>query len=66
MELGVSESSWKHCLLFLYLNSALSEKGDFEDKLKELQSVCDPIIAQVYQAAGGQNPDADEDFEEDL
>lgn len=43
-----------------------AEKGDFEDKLKELQSVCDPIIAQVYQAAGGQNPDADEDFEEDL
>merc|ERR1719316_2191453 len=37
-----------------------AEKSDFEDKLKELQSVCDPIIAQVYQAAGGQNPDADE------
>merc|ERR1711998_419937 len=44
-----------------------AEKGDFEDKLKELQSVCDPIIAQVYQAAGGQGQgDADEDFEEDL
>lgn len=25
-----------------------AEKGDFEDKLKELQAVCDPIIAQVY------------------
>ena len=43
-----------------------AEKADFEDKLKELQSVCDPIIAQVYQAAGGQNPDEEEDFEEDL
>merc|ERR1712194_520202 len=44
-----------------------AEKGDFEDKLKELQSVCDPIIAQVYQAAGGQgNMDEEEDFEEDL
>merc|ERR1712146_614423 len=44
-----------------------AEKGDFEDKLKELQAVCDPIIAQVYQAQGGQGGmDADEDFEEDL
>jgi len=43
-----------------------AEKSDFEDKLKELQTVCDPIIAQVYQAAGGQGQDADEDFEEDL
>jgi heat shock protein 5 len=43
-----------------------AEKSDFEDKLKELQSVCDPIIAQVYQAAGGQTEGAEEDFEEDL
>jgi len=25
-----------------------AEKEDFEDKLKELQSVCDPIISKVY------------------
>lgn len=25
-----------------------AEKDDFEDKLKELQSVCDPIISKVY------------------
>ena len=25
-----------------------AEKDDFEDKLKELQSVCDPIIQKVY------------------
>merc|ERR1712054_261334 len=31
-----------------------AEKDDFEDKLKELQSVCDPIIQKVYQASGGQ------------
>jgi len=31
-----------------------AERSDFDDKLKELQSVCDPIIAQVYQQAGGQ------------
>ena len=27
-----------------------AEKDDFEDKLKELQRVCDPIISAVYQA----------------
>jgi len=31
-----------------------AEKDDFEDKLKELQSTCDPIISKVYQATGGQ------------
>jgi len=31
-----------------------AEKDDFESKLKELQSVCDPIISKVYQAGGGQ------------
>jgi heat shock protein 5 len=31
-----------------------AEKDDFEDKLKELQAVCDPIIQKVYQASGGQ------------
>ena len=31
-----------------------AEKDDFEDKLKELQSVCDPIISKVYQGMGGQ------------
>ena len=31
-----------------------AEKDDFESKLKELQSVCDPIVSKVYQGAGGQ------------
>ena len=31
-----------------------SEKDEYEDKLKELQSTCDPIVAKVYQASGGQ------------
>merc|ERR1712023_597255 len=46
-----------------------AEKDDFEDKLKELQAVCDPIIQKVYQAAGGQGGAADssdEEFDEDL
>lgn len=26
-----------------------AEKDDFEDKLKELQAICDPVIQKVYQ-----------------
>ena len=52
-----------------WLNAnADAEKDDFEDKLKELQTVCDPIVSKVYQAAGGQGgagEDAeDEEFDE--
>lgn len=44
-----------------------AEKDDFEDKLKELQSVCDPIISKIYQGMGGQGmADEDEEFDEDL
>merc|ERR1719276_580533 len=47
-----------------------AEKDDFEDKLKELQAVCDPIIQKVYQAAGGQGAqggdEQPEDFDDDL
>jgi len=44
-----------------------AEKDDFEDKLKELQRVCDPIVSAVYQKMGGQGQDDDdEEFEEDL
>merc|ERR1711907_555071 len=53
-----------------WLNAnADAEKDDFEDKLKELQSVCDPIIQKVYQASGGQGGAADssdEEFDDDL
>ena len=31
-----------------------ADKDDFEKHLKELQGVCDPIIAKVYQKTGGQ------------
>lgn len=48
-----------------------SEKDEFEDKLKELQSTCDPIISKVYQAQGGQkgssgNSDAGDEEYDDL
>jgi molecular chaperone DnaK (HSP70) len=31
-----------------------AEKDEFEDQMKELQSVCDPIIARIYEEMGGQ------------
>lgn len=31
----------------------LAEKEEFEDKLKELESTCNPIIAKMYQGEGG-------------
>jgi len=46
-----------------------AEKDDFEDKLKELQAICDPVIQKVYQATGGQvqgGDASDEEFDEDL
>jgi heat shock protein 5 len=49
-----------------------AEKDDFEEKLKELQSTCDPIIKKVYEAHGGQGQGGEggegeeEEFEEDL
>merc|ERR1711957_587592 len=49
-----------------WLNSnADAEKDDFEEKLKELQATCDPIIKKVYEAAGGQGQDGGSDEEEE-
>ncbi|CAA2956620.1 heat shock cognate 70 kDa 2-like [Olea europaea subsp. europaea] len=31
----------------------LAESDEFEDKMKELESICNPIIAKMYQGAGG-------------
>ena len=42
-----------------------AEKDEFEDKLKELQTVCDPIISKVYQKSGGQGSSGIEDAEEE-
>jgi len=53
-----------------WLNANMdAEKDELEDKLKELQAVCDPVIQKVYQGMGGQGQedyDDDEDFNEDL
>ena len=43
-----------------------ADREDFESQLKSLQKVCDPIVAQVYQAQGGQGQGGydDEEFED--
>ncbi|KAI7731011.1 hypothetical protein M8C21_031252 [Ambrosia artemisiifolia] len=35
----------------------LAEVDEFEDKMKELEGICNPIIAKMYQGGGGV-PDA--------
>merc|ERR1712127_986217 len=43
-----------------------ADKDDLEEHLKDLQKVCDPIIAKVYQSSGGQGGQTydDEEFED--
>nr|QBS00806.1 HSP70 [Agave sisalana] len=33
-------------------SNQLAEADEFDDKMKELESVCNPIIAKMYQGAG--------------
>ena len=37
-------------------SNQLAEADEFEDKTKELESICNPIIAKMYQGAGGDMP----------
>ncbi|CAN4100952.1 unnamed protein product [Withania somnifera] len=34
-------------------SNQLAEADEFEDKMKELEGICNPIIAKMYQGAGG-------------
>jgi endoplasmic reticulum chaperone BiP len=43
-----------------------ADKDDLETQLKDLQSICDPIISKVYQQQGGQGGQAHEEDHEDL
>ncbi|XP_028095451.1 heat shock cognate 70 kDa protein 1-like [Camellia sinensis] len=38
----------------------LAESDEFEDKMKELEGICNPIIAKMYQGAGGAAMDDDD------
>ncbi|KAK0592559.1 hypothetical protein LWI29_021255 [Acer saccharum] len=43
-------------------SNQLAETDEFEDKMKELKGICNPIIAKMYQGGGaGAGPAMDED-----
>ena len=51
-------------------NSESAEKDEYDDKLKEIQGVIDPIVKKLYGTTGGgdgdDEEDEDEEFEQDL
>jgi len=54
------ETALKEALEWLDDNQN-AEKDDYEEKLKELEEVCDPVIKQVYEKSGSS---ADSEYEE--
>ena len=46
------EAAVKEALEWLDDNQS-AEKEDYEEKLKEVEAVCNPIISSVYQRSGG-------------
>ncbi|XP_027352003.1 heat shock cognate 70 kDa protein-like isoform X3 [Abrus precatorius] len=42
-------------------SNQLAEADEFEDKMKELESICNPIIAKMYQGGAGAGGDVDDD-----
>ncbi|KAH8948244.1 hypothetical protein BDL97_11G084900 [Sphagnum fallax] len=58
------ETTVKEALEWLDDNQS-AEKEDFEEKLKEVEGVCNPIITKIYQASGGPGADSEDD-EDDL
>jgi heat shock protein 5 len=43
-----------------------ADKDALTEQLKDLQRVCDPIIAKIYQSQGGQGAAGDDEEFEDL
>lgn len=37
----------------MFLQNQLAEADEFEDKMKELEALCNPIISKMYQGGGG-------------
>ncbi|XP_042508489.1 luminal-binding protein 5-like [Macadamia integrifolia] len=56
------ETALKEALEWLDDNQN-AEKDDFEDKLKEVEAVCNPVIKQVYDKSGGSSSGSDDEDE---
>ena len=62
------ETAVKEALEWMDDNQS-AEKEDYEEKLKEVEAVCNPIITSVYQRSGGgpgAGSEEDDDSHEDL
>lgn len=57
------ETATKEALEWMDDNQS-AEKEDFEEKLKEVEAVCNPIITAVYQRSGGAPEGKSEDDDE--
>jgi len=44
-------------------DNAEAELEDYQEKLKEVEGICNPIVAEIYQQEGGEE-DMDEDFDD--
>lgn len=42
------------------------EKEDYDEKLKEVEAICNPIITKVYQKSGGSGAGGESEDDEDL
>ncbi|KAG1330545.1 Luminal-binding protein 4 [Cocos nucifera] len=58
------ESALKEAMEWLDGNQK-AEKDDYDDKLKELEQVCNPIIKKVYEKSGGARGPSESDDDED-
>ncbi|KAK9919875.1 hypothetical protein M0R45_028449 [Rubus argutus] len=58
------ESTLKEALEWLDDNPH-AEKVDFDDKLKEVEAVCNPVIKQVYDKSGGSSADSQGDDDDE-
>ncbi|XP_062085406.1 luminal-binding protein 3-like [Humulus lupulus] len=54
------DSTLKEALEWLDDNQNV-EKEDYDEKLKEVEEVCNPVIQKVYQRSGGASSSSDED-----
>ena len=59
------ETAVKEALEWLDDNQS-AEKEDYEEKLKEVEAVCNPIITSVYQRSGAADGGDDDDSNDEL
>lgn len=58
------ESALKDAESWIAANIDTAEAEEIKEKHKELEGICGPLVAKVYQQAGGAGPEADQDEDE--